>query len=193
MNRWICPLLSSLLLLFLLPPSFAGSSIYSFQATYRLTNTSSSEVEGWLEVFAFDNENFGWDFQVVLEENFSPMPQEFRGEDNRILKFLLGKLPPGSWKEVRLIQLLRVKGRKWERLEGEGEIPQELLKFTVPVPNLWEDAPELKEKAEELRGETPYLTAKNLFEFVKNHLSYVKWAQDQSALQAYRSRVGKCT
>ncbi|TDA32737.1 MAG: hypothetical protein DSO03_02055 [Hadesarchaea archaeon] len=193
MNRWICFPFSLLLFLLFLPPSFAGSSIYSFQATYRLTNTSSYEVEGWLEIFVFDNENFGWDYQVVLEENFFPTPQEFRGEDNRVLKFLLGKLSPGSWKEVRLIQLLRVEGKKWERLEREGEIPQELLKFTAPVPNLWEDAPELKEKAEELRGETPYLTARNLFEFVKNHLRYENWVPDQSALQAYRNRVGKCT
>ncbi len=185
--------LSSFLLLSLLPPSSGSSSVYSFQATYRITNTSPSSVDGWLEVFAFDHENFGWGFQRVLEENFSPPPQESKGEDNRVLRFSLGKLSPGASGEVRLTQVLRVSGRKWENLGGEGGIPQELLRLTEPVPNLWENAPELREKAEELRGETPYLTARNIFEFVKDHLTYFAQASDQSALEVYRSRVGKCT
>lgn len=188
----LLPLLLSLLLPSLLPPSSAGSALYRFQATYTITNTTSSEVEGWVEVFAFDNENFGWGFQRVLEENFSPLPQETRGEDNRVLRFSLGKLRPGESREVSLTQLLRVNGVKWENLEGEGEIPEELLRLTEPVPGLWENAAELRERAENLRGETPLLTARNLFEFVKGYLTYFEQASNQSALEVYRSRVGKC-
>lgn len=150
-------------------------------------------MEGWLEIFAFDNEHFGWDFQTVLEENFSLPPQESRGEDNRVLRFSLGKLLPGRSGEVSLTQILRVSGRRWENLEGRGEIPQELLRLTEPVPNLWENAPELREKAEELKGETPYLTARNIFEFVKDHVDYLILDRNQGALEVYRSRVGKCT
>jgi len=186
-------LLLPFLLLSLLPPAYAGSSIYTFLATYRVTNTSFFPVEGWMEVFAFDNENFGWGFQRVLEESFSTLPQEFRTEDNRILRFSLGRLSPGSSAEVTFTQILRVSGVRWENLEGEGEVPQELLRFTHPVPNLWENAPELREKAEELRGETPHQTAMNIFEFVKEHLTYSAQAPNQSALEVYRSRVGKCT
>jgi hypothetical protein len=188
------PLLLFFLLLFsLLPPASAGSSIYTFWATYRVTNTSSSPVEGWVEVFAFDNENFGWGFQRVLEENFSMLPQESRTEDNRVFRFSLGRLSPSSSAEITLTQILRVSGVRWENLEGEGEVPQELLRLTDPVPNLWENAPELREKAEELRGETPYQTARNLFEFVKEHLKYFAQAPNQSALEVYHSGEGKCT
>jgi hypothetical protein len=192
MNR-LTLLLLPLLLFSLLPPASAGSSVYTFRATYRIVNTGSSEVEGWVEVFAFDNENFGWGFQRVLEENFSTLPQESRAEDNRILRFSLGKLSAGGSEEVSLTQILRVSGVRWENLEGEGGVPQELLRLTDPVPNLWENAPELREKAGELRGETPLTTARNLFEFVKDYLTYFSQAANQSALEVYRSRVGKCT
>ncbi len=186
-------LLSLLLLLLLLPPASAGSSVYTFRATYRLTNTSPYPVEGWVEAFAFDNENFGWGFQRVLEESFTAPFQESRTEDNRVLRFSLGRLSPGASAEVSLTQVLRVEGVRWENLEGEGEVPRELLRLTAPVPGLWENAPELREKAEELKGETPCQTARNLFEFVKGHLTYFAEAPNQSALQAYRSGVGKCT
>jgi hypothetical protein len=186
-------LLLPLLLLSLLPPACAGSSIYTFRATYTVTNTSPSPVEGWVEVFAFDNENLGWGFQRVLEESFSAPPQESRTGDNRVLRFSLGRLSPGGSAVVSLTQILRVSGVRWENLEGEGGIPQELLGLTSPVPSLWEDAPELRERAEELRGETPYQTARNLFEFVRDYLTYFSQAANQSALQVYRSRVGKCT
>jgi len=176
--------------------------VYRIQKTYLVPNNGSVAATnvGVDPIFIFDNRS-GWASQQVLSEDIWLSDGSYeiiRTDDNRIVRASLGTITAGESKTIVITQVVKVDyvdpGITPEMVHGS--IPAEELQYTQPVAYLWEsDDSEIYGKAHELTDNYPnyYNKARQIFDFVKDYLTYVLCEDEHSALWAYTNRTGDCS
>ncbi len=181
-----------------------NSVVYRIQKTYLVSNNSSVAAMNVVvtPLFIFDNRS-GWASQQVLSEDIQlsdPLDnyEIIRTDDNRIVRASLGTIGAGESKTIVITQVVKVDyvdpGITSDMVQGS--IPAEELQYTQPVAYLWEsDDSTIYNKAHELTDNYSnyYHKARQIFDFVKEYLTYVAYPEEHSALWVYTNRTGDCS
>jgi len=107
---------------------------------------------------------------------------------NQILYFRFENLPPYAVKPITIKASL-----------GLSDIPHpipisDIHPFLRPEKHIESDHPELQQFAKKFESATPRETAKNVFRWVANNISYAGYLRDsRGALYALRNKRGDCT
>ena len=195
------------LLVFLSQPAVSGqeeSAVYTVTINYDLTNDGPNQANNVRATISlFDNYSM-WADQVVLSEEISieGTPISFtasKGEENRWVEINVGDIPVGESKTITVIQTLWVKAVRFE-IDPESvgtSVPPEIVKYTLPIDGLFENAPEIFVYANQVVGNETnfYRKANLLFENVVNYFSYERQLVDRGALNAFHlyPRKGDCS
>lgn len=208
MNRKKClaALGAAMFVLFIQPLASAGNStnsvVYRIQKTYEIPNSSSVTAESVVvsPLRIFDNRS-GWASQQVLSENIQLSDGTYEiicTDDNRIVRASLGTISAGASKTIVITQIVKVDyvdpGITPEMVQGS--IPSDMLQYTQPIAHLWEsDDSAIDGKAHELVDNYPnyYHKARQIYDFVKDYLTYVEYPEEHSALWAYTNPTGDCS
>lgn len=177
----------------------SDSVVYRIERSYQLVNNSSNDADNVnLTFYALDNHDI-WADQHIFSENIaSGFSKEISSTvDNRVVNVKVGKVESESRVTVNTSYLIGVDTFRMNLKpeDVQEEVPLRYLKYTKPVPNLWQsDDPRIENKARELtKGLTnDYSKVKKIIEFVDNHFSYRVQAEEHDALWAYESDVGDC-
>ena len=199
-------IISAILLVFLVQPLASASTptksvVYRIDRTWQVPNNSSTTATNLVAtIYVFDNRS-GWASQQVLSESIlldAGTYETISTADNRVVRASLGTLTPGASRTITIAQVVKVDyvdpGVTASMVQGS--VPTYLLQYTQPVANLWEsDNPTLAAKALALteNASNLYDKAKQIFDFVKDYLTYIAQSTDHSALSAYNSHVGDCS
>ena len=181
-----------------------NSVVYRIQKTYLVSNDGSVAATNVVvaPLFIFDNRS-GWASQQVLSEDIQlsdPLDsyEIIPTGDNRIVRALLGTITDGASKTIVITQVVKVDyvdlGITPDMVQGS--IPADELQYTQPVAHLWEsDDSEIYGKAHELidNYSNYYHKSRQIFDFVKDYLTYVLCDEEHSALWAYTNRTGDCS
>lgn len=171
------------------------SAVYRITQNYKVTNQGTSSATD-VTVIIYVLENWSeWASQELLAEDL-PSGQVFDLEDNRFIQISIDSLGAGESREITVTQTIRVNSIDLQfnpNTVGDSAPPE--IGNTSHVDGLWEsDTAEITNQAHELTDNQPnfYYKAKQIFEFVKGHVTYVQSPDVFSAFQVYQSRTGDC-
>ncbi len=199
----------SIFVLFLIQPVVSAqaeeAAIYTITIDHELTNDGPNQANNVRATISlFDNYSV-WADQVVLSEEISVDGALIsftasRGEENRWVEVNVDNIPVGASKTITVVQTLRVETVPQFEIDPGSvgtSIPSEVVKYTLPVDGLFENAPEIVAYADQVvENETNlYRKAKLLFENVVSYFSYKRQLVEHGALDAFRlsPREGDCS
>ncbi len=171
------------------------SAVYRITQNYKVTNQGTSNATD-VTIIIYVLENWSeWASQEVLAENL-PSGQVLDPEDNRFIRISIDSLGAGESRDIAITQTVRVSSIDLQfNLDTVGDSAPPEIGNTSHVDGLWEsDTAEITNQAQELTDNQPnfYYKAKQIFEFVKRHVTYVQSPDVFGALQVYQSRTGDC-
>jgi len=178
------------------------SAVYTIEETHQLPNYSTNAANDVLAtILLLDNRSDHLSQQILSEQikvdGVLVSPEISSTDENRIAHISLGTIGPGESKTITIIQAVRVdQVEPIDASSVQGDIPPALLTYTESIAHLWESDNEvIEEKALELTlGQANfYHKAKQIFNFVKDYLTYQKLVEEHGAVWAYNNRMGDCT
>lgn len=173
---------------------------YEVEYTITITNNGSAtitQIDLWVPVVQEHKP-----YQLVDYWVSDPQPVEFKEDEfgNKIAHIRVKReIAPGESVTIRVRCKVQVYAfsckpvtSSFEKYDKESELYK---KYTAPEKNIESDNQQIKEKAAEITKDIddPYLAAKKIYEFVMNHMSYVRQDRCRGALYALQEKKGDCT
>ena len=174
----------------------------AYEVVYTVTITNKgpgtiTQIDLWVHVVQEHKP-----YQLVDNWRSDPQPVEFKVDEsgNKMAHIRIKKeIAPGESVTTRVkckVQIYAASCKpvtsSFEKYDKESELYK---RYTAPEKNIESDNQQIKEKAAEITKDIddPYLAAKKIYEFVVNHMSFVRQDRCRGALYALQEKKGDCT